>query len=112
MPTRKMMILTVLALCATVASLTLRTRGQVDGSAGNAAAGGGGGAAQPGAAGAPVPPRLTQLERLANQPGVLVIKGYTVIGDLAGDDGSNVRVSAVQFTDGASGGNRLRGLVI
>ena len=112
MPTRKLAIFTILALCATVASLTLRTRGQVDGAGGNAGGGNGGAAVGQVGTAAVVPPKLTQLEKLANQTGVVVVKGYTVVGDLTGDDGSNVRVSAVQFTDAANGGSRLRGLVV
>ena len=49
-----------------------------------------------------VPPPLTRLEGLAAQRGVVIVKGYTDIGTLAGDDGSSVVVSAVQFSDGTN----------
>src|SRR5438874_1952755 len=107
MPTRKLTVLTIFALCATVALLALRTRAQVD--AGSAGAGGSGQGAAVAVQVAAVPPKLTELEKLANQTGVLVTKGYTVVGELAGDDGSSVRVSAVQFTSAGDPGTRVRG---
>ena len=57
------------------------------------------------------PPPLTRLEALGSQRGVLVIKGFTEVGQLAGDDGSSVRVMAVEFTD-APRKVRERGLAI
>ncbi len=56
-----------------------------------------------------VPPPLTRLEALAAQRGVVIVKGYTDIGTLAGDDGSSVVVSAVQFSDGT---NREAGVAL
>src|SRR5688500_19501688 len=45
------------------------------------------------------PPPMTRLEAFGSQRGVLVIKGFTEAGQLAGDDGSSVRVMAVEFSD-------------
>jgi hypothetical protein len=78
-------------------------------------------AAAPGAPGAtsdagqPVPmigppPPATRLEGLAAQKGLLIIKGYTDIGDVQADDGARLRVMAVTFTDAKQ--NREQGLVI
>ena len=114
MPTRQTTVLTVLALCATVSLLALRSHGQVDASepgGDGGGTGGGGSAAAPMAVQvAAVPPKLTELEKLATQADILVTKGFTVVGDLAGDDGSTVRVVAVQFTD--AGGAKTRGLAV
>jgi hypothetical protein len=57
------------------------------------------------------PPALTKLEAFGAQRGVLVIKGFTEVGNLNGDDGSGVRIMAVQFTDAAKK-VRERGLAI
>jgi hypothetical protein len=57
------------------------------------------------------PPPLTRVEAFGAQHGVLVIKGFTEVAHLAGDNGSAVRVMAVQFTDGARK-QRERGLAI
>jgi hypothetical protein len=57
------------------------------------------------------PPPLTRLEAFGSQRGVLVIKGFTDVGHLAGDDGSSVRVMAVEFSDVARK-VRERGLAI
>jgi hypothetical protein len=68
-------------------------------------------------AGAPMPgsfltpPALTRIEAFGAQRGVLVIKGFTEVGNLNGDDGSGVRVMAVQFTDAAKK-VRERGLAV
>jgi hypothetical protein len=56
------------------------------------------------------PPPATRLEGLAAQKGLLIIKGYTDIGDVQADDGSHLRVMAVTFTDSKQ--NREQGLVI
>ena len=57
------------------------------------------------------PPALTRIEAFGAQRGVLVIKGFTDVGHLNGDDGSGLRVMAVQFTDAAKK-VRERGLAI
>ena len=67
-----------------------------------------------GATGQPVPmfppPPATRLEGLAAQKGLLIIKGYTDIGDVQADDGSRLRVTAVTFTDSQQ--HREQGLVV
>jgi len=57
------------------------------------------------------PPPLTRLEAFGSQRGVLVIKGFTEIAHINGDDGSGIRVVAVQFAD-AGHKARERGLAI
>lgn len=56
------------------------------------------------------PPPATRLEGLAAQKGVLIIKGYSDIGEVQSDDGSRLRVMAVTFTDAKQ--NREQGLVM
>ena len=56
------------------------------------------------------PPPQTRLEGLAAQEGVLIVKGYSDIGEVQSDDGSRLRVTAVTFTDAKQ--NREQGLVI
>lgn len=56
------------------------------------------------------PPPATRLEGLAAQKGLLIIKGYTDIGDVQADDGSRLRVTAVTFTDAQQ--HREQGLVV
>src|SRR5262245_32794161 len=73
-------------------------------------------AAQPAGATGPetqpmvAPPPQTRLEALAAQEGVLIVKGYSDIGEVQSDDGSRLRVTAVTFTDAKQ--NREQGLVI
>jgi hypothetical protein len=56
------------------------------------------------------PPPATRIEGLAAQKGVLIIKGYSEIGEVQSDDGSRLRMMAVTFTDAKN--NREQGLVI
>lgn len=60
-------------------------------------------AGQPGDDGMPPlfgpPPPQTRLEAIAAQKGVLITKGYTDVGEVQADDGTRLRVTAVQFTD-------------
>lgn len=57
------------------------------------------------------PMPLTRLEGFGAQRGMLVIKGFTEVGHFAADNGSAIRVLAVQFTDAARK-QRERGLAI
>jgi hypothetical protein len=91
-----------------VALLSLRTHGQIEPPAAPDAVGG---QTAP-AALVPVPPPQTRLEKFARQGGIIVVKGYTVIGELAGSDGSNLRVTAVQFSDAMNPSTRQRGVVV
>src|SRR5438034_740112 len=50
-----------------------------------------------------LPPPATQLEALAAAKERVIIKGYAKIGELNGDDGSIIRISAVEMTDANSG---------
>lgn len=45
------------------------------------------------------PPPQTRLEAIAAQKQVLIIKGYTEVGEVRDDYGSRLRVAAVRFTD-------------
>ena len=45
------------------------------------------------------PPPQTRLEAIASQKGVLLTKGYTDVGEIHADDGSRLRLTAVQFAD-------------
>ena len=56
------------------------------------------------------PPPATRLEGLASQKGVLIIKGYSDVGEVQSDDGSRLRVMAVTFSDAKQ--NREQGLVV
>ncbi|MEA2735544.1 MAG: hypothetical protein QOE14_1995 [Humisphaera sp.] len=56
-----------------------------------------------------LPPPLTKLEAFAAQRGVVIIKGYTDIGTLNGDDSSSVLISAVHFSDGT---NKVSGVAV
>lgn len=56
------------------------------------------------------PPPQTRLEAIAARKGVLITKGYTDIGEVQADDGSRLRVTAVQFTDARQA--RETGLVV
>ena len=58
-----------------------------------------------------VPPPLTRLETLLNLRGVVVVKGYTLIGTIESNHGDSVRVTAVELTDPARG-DREYGLAI
>jgi hypothetical protein len=58
----------------------------------------------------PLPPQ-TRLEGLSAQRGIVLIKGYTDIGELQADDGAVVRLTAVQFAD-SSGQAKERGLAV
>jgi hypothetical protein len=72
-------------------------------------------AAQGGDVGMPTPyfgppPPQTRLEAIAAQKGVLITKGYTDVGEAQADDGSRLRVTAVQFTDARQ--SRESGVVV
>jgi hypothetical protein len=100
-------LLTFSALCIAIAAFSFKTRAQVQSSPdGNA----------PGASAqhafAPTPPPLTKLEKFASQSGIVIIKSYTVIGELAGDDGSSIRITAVRFADSASPSSHQDGIVV
>lgn len=56
------------------------------------------------------PPPQTRLEAIALQKGVLLTKGYTDIGEVQADDGSRLRITAVQFADARQ--SRETGLVM
>jgi hypothetical protein len=56
------------------------------------------------------PPPATRLEGLVSQKGVLIIKGYSDVGEVQADDGSRLRVTAVTFTDAQQ--HREQGLVV
>ena len=56
-----------------------------------------------------LPPPLTRLEAFAAQTGALIVKGYTDIGTLNGDDATSVLVSAVHFSDGT---NKASGVAV
>jgi hypothetical protein len=56
------------------------------------------------------PPPQTRLEAIASQKGILITKGYTDIGEVQGDDGSRVRLTAVSFNDARQ--SRETGIVI
>jgi len=58
----------------------------------------------------PMPPQ-TRLEAISTQKGVVLVKGYTDIGETQSDDGTVVRVTAVEFTD-AGKQARERGLAV
>jgi hypothetical protein len=45
------------------------------------------------------PPPATRLEGLASQKGILITKGYSDVGEIQSDDGSRLRLTAVQFSD-------------
>jgi hypothetical protein len=59
----------------------------------------------------PLPPPPTKLEAFAAQKGVVIVRGYTRVGDIAGDFGSSLRISAVEMGD-PSGQDKVRGLAI
>lgn len=99
-------LLTFCALCITLAIFSFKTRAQVESPTEN----GPGAAPQP--AFAPTPPPLTKLEKFANQTGIVIIKSYTVVGELAGDDGSSIRITAVRFADSASPSTHQDGIVV
>jgi hypothetical protein len=56
------------------------------------------------------PPPQTRLEAIASQKGVLIIKGYTDVGEVQSDDGSRLRITAVNFTDARQ--SRETGVVV
>ncbi|MGB7156908.1 MAG: hypothetical protein WBD40_02510 [Tepidisphaeraceae bacterium] len=58
----------------------------------------------------PLPPQ-TRLEGLAAQRGIVLIKGYTDVGELQADDGAVVRLTAVQIAD-TMGQAKERGLAV
>jgi hypothetical protein len=58
-----------------------------------------------------VPKPQTKLEAIAAAKGELLVKGYTDIGTLQGEDGSSVRVTAVEIAD-QSRGTRQTGIAI
>jgi hypothetical protein len=56
-----------------------------------------------------LPKPATDLERLALQTDALVTKGYQRIGEVAGDDGSVIRITAAEVNAGAE---MFRGLIV
>src|SRR5437867_12083834 len=44
-----------------------------------------------------IPPPETKLEKLAGLKGVVITKGYARVGEVNGDDGSVIRISAVEM---------------
>jgi len=56
------------------------------------------------------PPPQTRLEAIASQKGILITKGYTDVGEVQSDDGSRVRITAVNFTDARQ--SRETGVVV
>src|SRR5688572_8170599 len=58
----------------------------------------------------PMPPQ-TRLEAISTQKGVVLIKGYTDIGETQSEEGAIVRVTAVEFSD-AGRQARERGLAV
>jgi hypothetical protein len=58
-----------------------------------------------------IPRPATKLEAMSISKGALLVKGYTDIGTLTGEDGSTLRVTAVEITDQARGA-RLTGIAM
>ena len=59
----------------------------------------------------PLPPPATKIETFAARKGMVIIKNYTKVGDISGDDGSSIEISAVQMSD-ANGTEKARGLLL
>lgn len=49
-----------------------------------------------------LPQPATRIERFAAQRGIVLVKGYTEIGDVFGEEGSSVKVTAVRYADAGS----------
>jgi hypothetical protein len=58
-----------------------------------------------------IPKPQTKLEAMATEKGELLVKGYTDIGTLQGEDGSSVRVTAIEIAD-QSRGSRQTGIAM
>src|SRR4051812_39790896 len=58
-----------------------------------------------------IPKPQTKLETIVGQKGALLVKGYTDIGTLQSEDGSSVRVTAIEIAD-SSRGTRQTGLAM
>lgn len=58
-----------------------------------------------------IPKPATKLEAMSVSKGAYLVKGYTDIGTLQGEDGATMRVTAVEVGD-ATRGNRQTGLAI
>jgi hypothetical protein len=58
-----------------------------------------------------IPPPETKLEKLAGLKGVVITKGYARVGEVNGDDGSVIRISAVEMGS-PSERDSYRGLIV
>src|SRR4051794_34686075 len=85
-------VASLVAVVAVIGLLTLRSDGQNE-------PGNGGDSASSPVVVLNVPPPQTKLEKLSLAKGTLLTKGYTDIGTLQGEDGSTLRVTAIEIAD-------------